>query len=185
MTFQIRNLNSVYPAPLLLSKPMDQRLRSFWSAPRKQDVWPPLALNVRGLWGRDWVDCRILTCHAHALIRFASLICLCISLLSVQCERALGQRIHVISSIRKSLQASPFSTQAALRASGVWICFVADFYSAVEKNERLLADILEGFQAETLRLWVRTGVERQCIVNFASVKKNTICGLLITITKKI
>ena len=31
-----------------------QRLHSFWSAPRMQDISIPLTVNARGLWGRDW-----------------------------------------------------------------------------------------------------------------------------------
>ena len=72
----------------------------------------------------------------------------------------------------QSLRASPSSSLATLRAAGIWIGRVADFNLAVEKHVRVFADVLEGFQAETLRLRIRTGVELQSIIDFASKKKN-------------
>lgn len=72
----------------------------------------------------------------------------------------------------KCLGASPPSAHAAFLASGVWIPGIADFHVTVEKHVRVLADILEGFEAETLRSRVRAGVELQCVVDCASAKKS-------------
>ena len=111
--------------------------------------------------------------HAQALIS-KSFIRYGLPLFSVQCEWALGQRIHVISGIMQSLRASTPSSLAALRAARVWIGRIADFNLAVEKHVRVFADVLEGFQAETLRLQIRTGVELQSIIHFATEKKSKI-----------
>lgn len=87
------------------------------------------------------------------------IVCVRTPLFSVQCEWALGQSIHVIYVVRESVSASSLSFNAALFTPGGWIGCVADFNLAVEEDVRVLADLLEGLQAETLSLRVRAGME--------------------------
>ena len=87
------------------------------------------------------------------------IVCVRAPLFSVQCERALSQSIHVIHVVGESLSASSLSFNAALFTPGGWIGCVADFNLAVKEDVRMIADILEGFQAKTLSLPVWTGME--------------------------
>ena len=87
------------------------------------------------------------------------IVCVRPPLFSVQCERTLGQRIHVIYVVRESLSTSSLSFNAALFTPRGWISYVANFNLAVEEDLRVFADILEGFQTKTLSLRVWVGME--------------------------
>ena len=87
------------------------------------------------------------------------IVCVRAPLFSVQCERALGQSIHVIHVVGESLTASSLSFNAALFTPGGWIGCVADFNLAVEEDVRVPSDILERLQAKTLSLRVWAGME--------------------------
>ena len=111
-------------------------------------------------------------CLTHALIwhngfiRHSDL-----SLLSVQCEWALGQRIDVTRGIWKCLHATFWSWLASQCAPRVRVCCIANFNFAVYENIWVLSKKLEGLSAPALRVSVGRRKKAYSIVNSASIKR--------------